>query len=93
MCIPHFLKSQKTFVGFTLFGGYVNSEEQITITRFAFISLCPFIIISMLFPLVLALIGWLTPTLKFLIILNAVSSSMDVLNLILILLHTIKLYN
>ncbi|ARI77159.1 DUF3267 domain-containing protein [Halobacillus mangrovi] len=85
VCIPHFLKSKKTYIGFTFFGGYVSSEEQLSKARFALISLCPFLALSVLLPLGLGMMGWLTPTLKFLIIFNAISSCVDILGLLLVL--------
>ena len=83
--IPNFTKSEKTYVGLTLFGGFVLTEEEISKSRYIFITIAPFIIISIIFPLVLSLFGLLTTTLKFLILLNAVGSSVDILNLFLLL--------
>lgn len=83
--IPNFIKSDKTFIGLTLFGGYVYSEEVITKSRYIIISITPFIIISIILPLVLGKLGLLNPLLKFLILVNSTASSVDILNFILIL--------
>ena len=83
--VPNFLKSEKTFIGLTPFGGYVLTEEEISRSRFIFITIAPFMVISILFPFILGVFGLLTPTLKFLIILNAMGSSIDILNLLLII--------
>lgn len=83
--IPNFIKSEKTFVGFTLFGGFVITEEEVSKSRYIFITIAPFMIISIILPLILSVFGLLTTTLKFLIILNAMASSVDMLNLLLIM--------
>lgn len=83
--VPHFIQSKKTYIGLTLFGGFVVTEEEISKSRYLFITIAPFLIISIILPLLLGVFGLLTPTLKFLIILNAMASSVDLLNLVLIL--------
>ncbi|MGE8207003.1 DUF3267 domain-containing protein [Heyndrickxia sp. NPDC080065] len=83
--IPNFIKSEKTYVGLTLFGGYVITEEEISKSRYILITIVPFMFISILSPLILSVFGLLTTTLKFLIILNAMGSSVDILNLLLII--------
>ncbi|MGE7672877.1 metalloprotease family protein [Lysinibacillus sp. NPDC094403] len=82
MFIPNFIKSEKTSVGLTLFGGFVITEEEISKSRYLFITI---IILSIIFPLILSVFGLLTTTLKFLIILNSMGSSVDLLNLLLIM--------
>mgnify|MGYP006394189541 CR=1 FL=1 len=82
--IPNFLRSEKTYAGVMIFGGFVVSEEEISKARFICISLAPFILLSVLLPIILGLLGLLTPLLKFLIILNALGSSVDLLNLLLV---------
>ncbi|WP_308221932.1 DUF3267 domain-containing protein [Lysinibacillus sp. BPa_S21] len=79
------MKSEKTAVGLTLFGGFVMTEEEISKSRYLFITVAPFIILSIIFPLVFSAFGLLTTTLKFLIILNSMGSSVDLLNLLLIM--------
>ncbi|MCV9885525.1 DUF3267 domain-containing protein [Metabacillus halosaccharovorans] len=83
--IPKFIKSDKTFVGITMFGGFVITEEEISKSRYILITIAPFIIISVILPLLLSVFGLLTPTLKFLILLNSLASSVDMLNLLLII--------
>jgi hypothetical protein len=83
--IPNFIKSEKTYIGLTLFGGFVITEEEISKSRYIFITLAPFIIISIISPLILSVLGILTTTLKFLIILNSMASSVDILNILLII--------
>ena len=83
--IPNFVKSEKTYIGFTLFGGFVITEEEISKSRYILITIAPFVIISIILPLVLGSLGLLTVTLKFLIIVNAMASSVDLLNLLLII--------
>ena len=85
MFIPNFVKSEKTFVGLTLFGAFVITEEEISKSRYIFITVAPFIILSIILPLILSVVGLLTTTLKFLVILNAMGSSVDLLILILIM--------
>ena len=83
--IPNFSKSEKTYTGITLFGGFVITEEEISKPRYIFITIAPFIIISIISPLILSVFGLLTTTLKCLIILNSMGSSVDLLNLLLII--------
>lgn len=85
MFIPNFMKSEKTSVGLTLFGAFVMTEEKISKARYMFITIAPFIIISVIFPLILSICGLLTTTIKFLIILNSMGSSVDLLNVLLIM--------
>jgi len=83
--IPNFIKSEKTYVGMMLFGGFVITEEEISKSRYIIITITPFVILSIILPLLLSMFGLLTTTMKFLIILNAMASSVDLLNLLLIL--------
>ncbi|GIN84471.1 hypothetical protein J6TS2_08570 [Heyndrickxia sporothermodurans] len=83
--IPKFISSEKTYVGFTMFGGFVITEEEISKSRYICITIAPFLIISIIMPLILSVFGLLTTTFKFLIILNSMASSVDLLNLLLII--------
>lgn len=85
MFIPNFMKSEKTSIGLTLFGAFVMTEEKISKPRYMFITIAPFMIISVIFPLILSICGLLTTTIKFLIILNSMGSSVDLLNVLLIM--------
>jgi hypothetical protein len=83
--IPNFIKSENTFIGLTLLGGFVATEEKIPKSRFILVTIAPFIIISVILPIILGFCGLLTSTLKFLIILNSLASSVDILTLLLII--------
>ncbi|MFF0830493.1 DUF3267 domain-containing protein [Brevibacillus sp. NPDC003359] len=83
--IPNFMRSEKTWMGLTLFGGFVATEEKIPKARYILITIAPFIIISVMLPFLLGIFGWLTTTFKFLILLNALASSVDMLTLFLVM--------
>ncbi|GAB3048207.1 DUF3267 domain-containing protein [Virgibacillus ainsalahensis] len=87
--VPNFIQSPQTFIGFTFFGGYVYTTEEISKARYMIITAAPFISLSILLPIILGLMGVLTPLLKILILLNAASSSVDML-LLLLLIQTPK---
>lgn len=40
--IPNFIKSEKTWIGLTLFGGFVATEEEISKSRCVLITIAPF---------------------------------------------------
>lgn len=83
--VPNFTKSKKTYMGITFFGGFVATEEEIKKGRFILITIAPYFIISIILPIILGVFGLLTTGLKFLIILNAMASSVDILTLFLVL--------
>nr|WP_275900606.1 metalloprotease family protein [Paenibacillus periandrae] len=83
--IPNFTTSKHTGIGIHIFGGFVFSEEVMSRLRFLIVSLAPFVIISIILPLLLGALGYLNPLLIFLIILNALGSSVDLLNVVLVL--------
>ncbi len=83
--IPGFLKSEKTFFGIRPWGGFVFTAEKLGKGRFLLISLAPFITLSVILPVGLGFSGLLTGVMVFLILLNAVASSVDLLNAFLIL--------
>ncbi|MDC3414708.1 DUF3267 domain-containing protein [Aquibacillus sp. 3ASR75-11] len=91
--IPNFIKSKKTFIGLTLFGGYVITEEKISKSRYILVTISPFVIISVFLPIILSLFGILTPTFKILILVNSMASSVDILNLIHLLVQIPKRAN
>ncbi|MBS4537100.1 DUF3267 domain-containing protein [Clostridium sp. D2Q-11] len=82
--VPNFIRSDKTYIGLTLFEGFVHTEEKVKRNRFILISLAPFVILSIILPLVLVPLGLLTTSLKVYMILNAAGASVDVLNILLI---------
>ncbi|WP_338036440.1 DUF3267 domain-containing protein [Neobacillus notoginsengisoli] len=88
--IPNFLKSETTWIGLTVFGGFVATEEKIPKSRFLAITLAPFIILSVILPLLLGVFELLAPPLKMLILLNSLASSVDLLNYILVSLQVPK---
>ena len=85
--IPGFLVSDKTFLGITYFGGFVYSEEVISKSRYILITLAPFILLSIILPGILGALDLLNPSTKILILLNAMSSGVDMLGLIPILIR------
>lgn len=85
--MPNFIKSKKTYIGLTYFGGYVYSEEIVTKIRFIIMIIAPFFIISIILPIILSFFGLLTTFIKLIVLANAASSSVDILSLILILIY------
>jgi hypothetical protein len=85
--IPDFLRSEKTGLGIFYAGAYVVTEEMLTRQRFAIISISPFIILSVLLPVVLGVTGILSQGLILLALLNAMGSSVDLLGLLLVALQ------
>jgi len=83
--VPGFLTSDKAFLGITYFGGFAYSEEVLSKSRFILILLAPFIVISIILPGILGALNLLNPLLKFMILTNAMGSSVDMLNLVLVL--------
>jgi len=79
--IPNVIRSEKTYFGITYSGGYVYSEESLPKLRYILITIAPFLIISAALPLILGLLGLLTPMAKILILLNSMGSCMDMMNL------------
>ncbi|BBH20038.1 hypothetical protein Back11_13830 [Paenibacillus baekrokdamisoli] len=88
--VPNFMKSNKTWIGIQLFGGFVLTEEVMSRNRFVLISLSPFLVISIILPIIFGFFGWLNPTVIFLFFLNAMGSSVDLLSLTLILFQVPK---
>lgn len=85
--VPGFLTSDKTFLGITYFGGFVYSEEEISKSRYILITLAPFILLSIILPGILGILDLLNPLAKVLILLNAMSSGVDMLTSILVLIQ------
>ncbi|WP_175559941.1 DUF3267 domain-containing protein [Clostridium uliginosum] len=82
--IPNFLNSDNTFLGLTWFGGYAYTEEIITKKIYILIAVMPFLLISVISILILGPMGYLTPIIKFICIFNAVGSSVDFFNILLV---------
>ncbi|MBU7008802.1 DUF3267 domain-containing protein [Phosphitispora fastidiosa] len=83
--IPHFMQSDKTCWGLTITGGYVCTTEKLTKGSFVVISIAPFVVISIILPIIIGLLGLMNWYIFFLAFINAMASSVDILNLILIL--------
>lgn len=81
--IPHFT-SDKTVWGIQWFGGFVTTSEMVKRSRFMVISIMPFIIISIFAPIVMHILNIYNGLIAVISILNAVGSSIDILNIILI---------
>jgi hypothetical protein len=80
--IPNFIRSDKTYLGLIWLGGFVVTEEEITKSRYIIITIAPFVIISIIAPLILGAFGLLTAPVKLFVLLNALASSVDMLNLL-----------
>ncbi len=78
--IPNFYWSEKTYFGIKPWGGFVFTTEKLSKGRFLSITVAPFVVISVLMPILLGLADLLSGFLIFLIFLNALSSSVDILN-------------
>ncbi|CEO22942.1 DUF3267 domain-containing protein [Paraclostridium sordellii] len=83
--IPNALKSDKVYFGVRLLYGFVYTNEKISKFRFIIVSIMPFIILSIIFPILLNTFGLLNNYILFLCLLNALGSSADFLNIFLIL--------
>lgn len=90
LLIPNFIKSDKTSWGITLNGGFVATTEKISKIRFMMISVMPYFLLSIIFPIILGACNILNNYLVALIVVNAMASSVDILNLLLILFQTPK---
>lgn len=82
--VPNFIKSPHTVVGLTLWGGFVSTTEKMTKRRYILISLAPFVLLSLVLPVILGIFKVLSDFFVFLILLNAASSCVDVLSAYLI---------
>lgn len=88
--IPNFLKSKKTYIGLSWFGGFVLTEEKMSKIRFSIISIAPYTFLSILLPVVLGWLDLLSIPIKILVLLNSLASSVDMLVLFLILVQVPK---
>lgn len=83
--IPNFYKSQNIFYGMSWFGAFVYTTERLKKKEFIIISIMPFLIISVLLPFLLYVIGLLTLSIQIIILFNAMASSVDFLNVALVI--------
>jgi hypothetical protein len=82
LMIPGFTRSDKTYMGLMYSGAFVYTEEIISRPRHIAISIMPFIVLSILLPVVLGIAGLLSPDIILLAVLNALGSSVDIFCLI-----------
>ena len=82
--IPGFWRSGTTYMGLTPVGGFVYSEESISKLRHISITLTPFLVISVILPILMGFFNLLTQFFIVLILLNSMASSVDILNMILV---------
>lgn len=83
--IPGVLNSNKTFWGITGLYGFVFTTEKLKKGRFILISIMPFILLSIVLPIILSLFGWLNNYIVILCLLNAGGASVDFLNVFIVL--------
>ncbi|PKM57517.1 MAG: hypothetical protein CVU98_05595 [Firmicutes bacterium HGW-Firmicutes-3] len=83
--IPNFLRDDNTFFGIKLWGGFVFTSQSLTKKRFIIICCAPFVTLSIVLPLILGGLNLLNGGLIFLIMINAMASSVDILNALLII--------
>ncbi|APC39218.1 DUF3267 domain-containing protein [Clostridium estertheticum] len=82
--IPNVLKSDKTYWGINMFYGFVFTTEKIKKGRFLIISIMPLILLSIIFPFILNILGWLNSFTILLCLINAMGSCVDCLNICLV---------
>ncbi len=83
--IPNFLRSDDTFWGIKPWGGFVFTSQPLSKRRFLMVTLAPFVFLSIFLPAVLSVLGVLEGFILFLILMNAAASSVDVLNVFIIM--------
>ena len=83
--IPNIFRSNKTLWGIIGLGVFIYTTEAISKRRFIMISIMPYIVLSLLFPLVMSILGGLNGYTILLCLINAMGSSVDFLNGYLIL--------
>ncbi|MFJ7725116.1 DUF3267 domain-containing protein [Neobacillus sp. NPDC097160] len=88
--IPNFMKSKDIIIGLTFFGAFVHTEQIITKVRFMFISVAPFLFLSILFPLILSISGLLKGKILVFILFNALGASVDILGFFLVFVQVPK---
>ena len=88
--IPNIFKSDRTSWGTNGISAFVYTREIIKKGRYLLITIMPFILLSMVLPLILKFLGFLTPFGIFLILINSLASSVDCLNTFIILFQVPK---
>jgi len=88
LAIPDVFRSNRTVLGLRPFGGFVATTQILTRNRFILVSTSPFLVLSIVLPVILGLFSQLNGFWAFLVILNALGSGVDLLNIVLILHQT-----
>ena len=83
--IPNWRNSDQTFFGVSPMGLFVYTTEQIKKKTFIIISVMPYICLSFIAPILFYMVGWLNSYTIFLCLINAMASSVDMLNFSLVL--------
>lgn len=85
--ITNIFKSNKVFIVIKSIYGFVYTTEKISKFNFLFISIMPFILLSLVFPVVLNFLGLLNIYTFLLCFINALGSCVDLLTMILVLIQ------
>lgn len=85
--IPNFLNSNNTYWGIHYLSGFVYTTEVIKKGRYIIIAIMPFVLLSIILPLILSFLGLFNKFILFLGIFNALGSSVDCLNIWIILMQ------
>jgi len=83
--IPNIFRSNKTLWGIIGLGVFIYTSETISKRRFVMISIMPYVVLSLAFPIVLSILGGLNGFTILLSLVNAMGSCVDFLNVYLIL--------
>lgn len=84
ICVPHFRKSTKTYWGVRLRFGFAYTAEIMGKCRFILVSVMPYILLSLVAPIIFSLVGLLNGITTTLFVVNAAGSCVDFLNIILV---------
>ncbi|MTH54794.1 DUF3267 domain-containing protein [Bacillus mangrovi] len=77
--IPRFFSSERTYLGFTFFGGFVYTEEVISKHRFLLITAAPYLILSIILPVLAGIFGLFNTQMKIVLLIHSLASSVDAL--------------
>ncbi len=82
--VPNFWKSDKTYFTVHLWGGMMNTEEELSKSRFIVISIMPYLLLTFALPALLIWGGLPISLITFLIVVNGFGSCMDLFGICLI---------
>lgn len=82
--VPNFWKSDKTYFTVHLWGGMMNTEEELSKSRFIAISLMPYLLLTFALPALLIWGGLPISLITLLIVVNGFGSCMDLFGICLI---------